>query len=435
VKLYFKYIFSLLFSTFWVFVSVYLSYPWVCEIAQYIGFFLSWSMVLGISLIPGLALSFVGISLYLDSRPKYKLEKKDLPPISILIAAYNEEKTIYQTLHSIYTQRYPSEFEVIIVSDGSKDKTVENIEKFQKNNNVKNIIVIDNEQNKGKALVLNQGLEYCNNELIVCVDADSTLHDKALEKIIFTMVGSDENYGAVAGTILCKNYKDTFMAKLQYWDYLVGISSVKRIQSMYQGTLVAQGAFSVYKKSILKEIGGWPDKIGEDIVLTWNILSKDHKVGHAENAICFTNVPETYKAFYNQRKRWSRGLIEAFFSQPKLLFKNRKSTFFIWYNLFFPFIDFIFLFVFFPGVIAALFFKFYLIAGIMTLLQLPLAIMYNFTIYFIQKNSLKEEGLSIPTGMWSTSVIYILIYQLIMTPATLDGYLSELLNKKKTWGR
>ena len=434
MKLYLKYIFALLFSTTWLLVSVYLSYPWVLEISKYIGTFFAWLAVLGISLIPGIALSFVGISLYLDKRPKFTLEKKELPPISILIAAYNEESCIYETLKSVYSQYYPSKFEVIVVSDGSKDKTVEYVNLFRKNYKSDNLIVIDNAENKGKALVLNQGLDYCSHELIISLDADSVLHEKALEKIVSTMNCSDENYAAVAGTILCRNYEKSFMARLQYWDYLIGISSIKRIQSMYQGTLVAQGAFSIYKKSILKQVGGWPDKIGEDIVLTWNILEKGYKVGHSEHAICFTNVPETYKSFYNQRKRWSRGLIEAFFSYPKLLFMKRKSTFFIWYNFFFPFVDFIFLFVFFPGVLAALIFKFYLIAGIVTLLQIPLAIMYNITIYYIQKNSLKEEKISIPPGMWAASLIYILIYQLIMTPATLDGYLSEFLRKKKTWG-
>jgi biofilm PGA synthesis N-glycosyltransferase PgaC len=136
----------------------------------------------------------------------------------------------------------------------------------------------------------------------------------------------------------------------------------------------------------------------------------DHKVGHSENAICFTNVPETYKSFYNQRKRWSRGLIEAFFSYPKLLFMKRKSNFFIWYNFFFPFVDFIFLFVFFPGVLAALIFKFYLIAGIVTLLQIPLAIMYNITIYYIQKNSLRIGTSSVLTTGRTTLQVFDLTF-------------------------
>ena len=432
MKLYLKYVFGLLFSLVWLSISIYLSLSWIEEISQYLGSIVSWVLVTGISLIPGVALSFIGLSLYMDKRPKYnKVEK--LPPISILIAAYNEQSCIYDTLKSIYDQKYPSPFEVIVINDGSIDKTVEYVKSFKNNNSSNNLIIIDNQVNKGKALVLNQGLKEVKHDLTITVDADSMLHKGALEKIVLTIVQSDENYAAVAGTIICKNYNESFMARLQYWDYLVGISSVKRIQSMYQGTLVAQGAFSIYKTEILREIGGWPNKIGEDIVLTWSILDMDHKVGHSENAICFTNVPEDYKTFYKQRKRWSRGLVEAFYSHPKLLLKRRKSTFFVWYNFLFPLIDFVFLFGFFPGVLLALIFKFYLIAGIMTLLQIPLAILFNVTIYMIQKDALKQEGLKIPNGMWLTSLVYIMFYQLIMTPATLDGYYAEILQKKKTW--
>ena len=433
MNLYTKYIISFLFAITWLFVSVYLSIPWIDEIAHYFGYFFAWTIVTGISFIPGIALSFIGLSLYLDNRPKYKKKIQEFPPISILIAAYNEEECIYQTLQSIYDQKYPSPFEIILIDDGSKDNTVKFVKSFIENNKANKVVLITNESNKGKALVLNQGLESCKYDLVITVDADSILHKKALENIISVMTESDEDYVSVAGTIICRNYKKSFVSSIQYWDYLVGISSVKRIQSMYQGTLVAQGAFSIYKTKVLREIGGWPNKIGEDIVLTWALLDKDYKVGHSENAICFTNVPETYRDFYKQRKRWSRGLVEAFFSHHGLLFKRRKSTFFIWYNLFFPFIDFIFLFIFLPGVLLALFFKIYLIAGIMTILQIPLAIMYNLTIYFIQKKSLKNEGIEIPTGMWLNSLIYIVFYQLIMTPATLDGYWSELRKKKKTW--
>jgi biofilm PGA synthesis N-glycosyltransferase PgaC len=433
VRLYVKYILSSIFAIVWLFISVYLSLAWIDEIAHYFGYFLAWAMVTGISFIPGFALSFIGLSLYIDHRPKYEKKRTEFPPVSILIAAYNEEECIYQTLKSINDQRYPAPLEIILVDDGSIDKTLSHVDLFIKNNNSNNINVIKNEANKGKALVLNQGLEKCNNELVITIDADSILHEGALENIISLMTGSDENYAAVAGTIICKNYDKSFMSSIQYWDYLVGISSVKRIQSMYQGTLVAQGAFSIYKTQILRDIGGWPNKIGEDIVLTWSLLDKDYKVGHSEDAICFTNVPETYRDFYKQRKRWSRGLVEAFFSHYNLLFKRRKSTIFIWYNLFFPFIDFVFLFVFVPGVLLALIFKFYLIAGLMTILQIPLALLYNLTIYFIQKKSLESQNVKIPKTMWLNSLIYITIYQLIMTPATLDGYWSELRRKKKTW--
>ena len=202
---------------------------------------------------------------------------------------------------------------------------------------------------------------------------------------------------------------------------------------MFQGTLVAQGAFSIYRTDSLRQIGGWPESVGEDIVMTWKLLKEGHKIGHAEDAICFTNTPEDYRTFFNQRVRWSRGMIEAFRAVPELIFKKRKSTFFIINNLLFPLLDSIYLFVFIPGVLAAIFFQYYLIAGIMTLLQIPLAIIFNFTVVKIQQKTLSEQGIKIPKDLWPSFFGYMLFYQIIMTPACITGYYKELTNKKKTW--
>jgi biofilm PGA synthesis N-glycosyltransferase PgaC len=433
MRLHVKFLYSIFFSTVWFLISFYLSINWIQDLATLTNYFIAFFVITAISFIPGIALSFVGFSMYVDKRPEYKLVDKPPPPVSILIAAYNEEDCIYHTLKSIWDQIYQSPYEIIVIDDGSKDKTSLMVDTFVKNFGINNLTLIRAEKNIGKANALNLGLEKCKYDLVITIDADSTLHKSALVNLLSVMVESDEMYGAVAGTIFCKNSNESFWTNLQYWDYLLGISSVKRIQSMYQGTLVAQGAFSVYQTQILKDIGGWPNKIGEDIVLTWDILSRDYKVGHAENAICFTNVPITYKGFYTQRKRWSRGLVEAFSSYPQLLFKKRKSTFFVWYNLLFPYIDFVYLFIFFPGVLAAIFFDFYLIAGLMTIIQLPLAIFYNITMVNIQQRVLKSQGIKIPKNAIYYTLIYILIYQLIMCPATLDGYVSEVLKRKRIW--
>jgi biofilm PGA synthesis N-glycosyltransferase PgaC len=432
MRLHLKYLYSIFFSVTWFLISLYLSINWIQDLAALTNYFVAFFVITAISFIPGIALSFVGFSMYVDKRPEFKLVDKP-PPVSILIAAYNEEDCIYETLKSVYDQHYQSPYEVIVIDDGSKDRTSIIVDTFIKNYGTNNFILIRSDNNIGKANALNLGLEKCKYDLVVSIDADSTLHKDALINLLKVIVESHESYAAVAGTILCRNHSTSLWTRLQYWDYLLGISSVKRIQSMYQGTLVAQGAFSVYKTKVLRDIGGWPNKIGEDIVLTWDILSRDYKVGHAENAICFTNVPVTYKGFYTQRKRWSRGLIEAFSSYPSLLFKPRKSTFFIWYNLLFPYIDFVFLFIFFPGVLGAIFFDFYLIAGLMTIIQLPLAVFYNITIVTIQKRVLRSQNIEIPKSLWYSVFIYILIYQLIMCPATLDGYLSEVLKRKRIW--
>lgn len=139
------------------------------------------------------------------------------------------------------------------------------------------------------------------------VDGDSYLYKDALKNIVERFVNDPPHTAAVAGCILERNSRANWLAKAQEWDYFHGIACIKRIQSLFQETLVAQGAFSVYRKSVLQEAGGWPDCVGEDIVLTWAILKRGYRVGFCEDACAFTNVPATLGQFIRQRQRWSRG--------------------------------------------------------------------------------------------------------------------------------
>ena len=207
---------------------------------------------------------------------------------------------------------------------------------------------------------------------------------------------------------------------------------MKRIQSLFQGTLVAQGAFSIYETNALKAVGGWPSTVGEDIVLTWSFIAAGWRVSYAENAFVFTNVPEDYASYYRQRKRWSRGLIEAFKHHPVMLFKPRMNSAFVYFNFLFPYIDAAFLFGFVPGVILAIFFNNYAIVGVMTLFLLPLAMMINFTMYLKQTSIFKKYGLKVRKNSFGL-LGYMLFYQLLLSPASLMGYLYELTSSKKEW--
>ena len=435
---------SIAFAIVWGIFTMYYGIPWISDIALIWGIPFAWFTVVGIALIPGVVMAFVNASLLLDRRPHYP-KLKNQPDISILIAAHNEQDSIASTLKSILYQEYNGNINVFVMNDASTDDTSYEVHKVlndivwsnrlvlnKYNPNVK-IELIEYKEKSGKAIVLNKGLDYVKTKYVITLDADSVLYKDALINIVTTIVNKDDDVAAVAGTILSDNTYKSLITKIQQWDYLHGIASVKRIQSMYQGTLVAQGAFSIYRTDVLREVCGWPDKIGEDIVLTWNIHNLGYKVTYDENAVCFTNVPETYKTFYKQRKRWARGLIEAFKVNSGLLFKPKKTTIFIWYNLLFPYIDTVFMFIFVPGVIAALFYSYYLFASIMTLYLLPLAFLSNMIIYFIQRKSLNKLQIEMPKKNWIGFILYILFFQLIMTPATLSGYVSELLKRKRVW--
>jgi poly-beta-1,6-N-acetyl-D-glucosamine synthase len=316
-----KLIISLAFSFLWFGVSYWIAIPWISEVSSHFGDFLAYFFIIGVALLPAIAISFVYMSIMLDKRV---VVKKISKPITILIAAYNEEDTILHTLESIETQEFDDEIEVIVCNDGSIDLTSNIVENFINRKNLRfDYRLINLDKNRGKSFALNEGLKQSKFERIVTIDADSVLYKNALLSIVSTLESGD--FVSVAGTVLVKNSKVNLLTRIQNWDYLLGISSVKRAQSAYEGTLVAQGAFSIYYKKQLLETGGWSDKVGEDIVLTWELLNKGYKIYHDTNAIVFTSVPITYKSYFKQRKRWSRGMIEAFKTSPSLLFKFRKT--------------------------------------------------------------------------------------------------------------
>jgi biofilm PGA synthesis N-glycosyltransferase PgaC len=392
---------------------------------------------MGVALIPGWAMSFVVFSLIFDQRPLYDEvdHLSNLPPITVIVAAYNEKDSIAETIEGIVRQDYSSLVEIIVADDGSTDATRSIVEKLISDNKSEQftIRVVGDGVNMGKASALNNALTYASNAVIVTVDADSYLYENALKNIVSHLVNSDDEVGAVAGTILVRNSRANILTKMQEWDYFHGISVIKRVQSMYQGTLVAQGAFSVYKREALELVNGWDDTVGEDIVLTWGLRAKGYKIGFSEVALCFTNVPDTLGQFINQRKRWARGLIEAFRKHPNVIWDVKKNSPFVWYNLAFPFLDMVYIFVFIPGIIAALFFKIYIIAGFLTLLLLPLSMIGNIIFFVHQRSIFKRMGLKVRRN-WSGVILYSIVYQFIMAYASVLGYTSEFFNLKKVWG-
>lgn len=242
----------------------------------------------------------------------------------------------------------------------------------------------------------------------------------------------DKKVGAVAGSIMVKNTKQSWITRLQTWDYFLGISAVKRQQGTYESTLVAQGAFSAFRKEAIIELEGWQSVVGEDIVLTWGMLRQNYCIFFESTALAFTQAPVSFNAFFRQRKRWARGMIEAFRAYPDIFSHCKNPTrLLIGMNLFFSIIDFSLVFFFIPGLILA-FFGIYLIVGLMTLFVLPLLLVMTLTSYIYQRKvyrSLQEEC---PCIIWSY-VFYALIYSIIQAPINLLGYMEELLSLKKRW--
>lgn len=395
--------------------------------------FALWALTF-IAFVPGFMNAFLATSLLLDRRPPRRMPLI-YPGVSILIAAYNEQASIGATLESIARLGYPGEVEVLVLNDGSTDRTAGEVRaattELRVPQNI-SIRLLDFEQNRGKANVLNDGLREARHDLICTIDGDSRLRSNSLTEIVERYLSDPPGTMAVAGAVLVRNSRATLITAAQEWDYFHGISAVKRMQSMYHGTLVAQGAFSLYSKRALEAVGGWPDCVGEDIVMTWAMLGRGYRIGYAEDAIVFTDAPTTFRQFYQQRKRWSRGLIEALGAHRSLLFKPRLSTFFVWWNCLFLPLDLTFTFLFIPGLIAALLGYFWL-AGPQTLLLLPLALIWNAVIFNIQRKMFRAKGLHVRRNT-TGALFYVLAYAIVMQPICLWGYISELTGQRKKWG-
>lgn len=419
----------------WTLLSIWLSARWVNELGVVTNPIFALFAITFIAFVPGFMNAFMVATLLLDKRPPRR-RLQVYPGVTILVAAYNEAEAIADTIESAAHEDYPGQLEILVLNDGSNDRTAELAEAARKGlragPNVK-VRIIDYPVNRGKAAVLNSGLREATHDLIVTIDGDTRLKPDALTYIVERLISDPPGTVAVAGAVLVRNSRRNLMTGAQEWDYFHGIAAVKRMQSMYHGTLVAQGAFSIYHKDALIEVGGWPECVGEDIVMTWGLLKKGYRVGYAEDAIVFTNAPATFRQFALQRKRWSRGLIEAIHHHEDLLFKPRLTVMFIWWNLLFLPLDLVYTLIFIPGVLAAIFFQIFWIAGPMTLAVLPLAGLWNIIIYRVQSRMIHAQGMKVrhnPGGL----LFYLLAYTVVMQPVCVWGYWSELLGLTKKWG-
>jgi poly-beta-1,6-N-acetyl-D-glucosamine synthase len=420
---------ALFIAVMWCSFSIWASRYWFDDLSLLVGQPIAAFLIAFIAIVPGFMNAFMFSSLLFDKRP---LRKKldTYPDLSLLIACYNEEKYILETLDSIERQAYPGNLEVIVIDDGSRDQTSAIVKAFSTDRNWVKLIQLN--ANQGKAAALNIGLAKATHSKIVTIDADSFLFKDALIRIVERYASDPAHTRAVAGTTLVRNSRDNWLTQSQEWDYFQGIATVKRVQSLNQGTLVAQGCFSIYDKDALNEIGGWPRTVGEDIVLTWALLEKGYRVGYCEDAVIFTIVPNTLMGLVRQRQRWARGMIEAFKHHPKILLKPQLSTFFIWWDLFFPFMDIAFTFGFLPGLVLALM-GHYWIVGPMTLSLFPIALLINWLMFRTESKMFMEQGLHVRRNIIGF-LIYLLPYNIILQPAAVLGYFVEFLGFKKVWG-
>jgi cellulose synthase/poly-beta-1,6-N-acetylglucosamine synthase-like glycosyltransferase len=255
---------------------------------------------------------------YRSYKHLYKSPKmKRIRSISFLVPAYNEEDSLESTVRALLNLDYPQDkIEIIILNDGSKDKTCEIGRRLEREN--KNVKLLDKE-NSGKANSLNEGIKLAKFELIGVVDADSYPMKDSLRKMIGHF--DEEGVAAVTSRVLVQNKKN-WLGRFQVLDYSI-IAWTRKLLDFVNSVYVTNGPLSIYDAKVVREVGGFdPNNLTEDIELTWNLLSRGYKTRMSYSAIVYTVVPEDFSTWTKQRVRWNLGGIQTVNKYWKSMFKK-----------------------------------------------------------------------------------------------------------------
>lgn len=329
------------------------------------------------------------VSLYIKKRQeKFKntLLNKQYIPVSVIVPAYNEEVTVVETVHSLLALEYPL-YEIVVVDDGSTDRTSQ---KLIKEFNLINVrrpiqrkidcqveefvyeslehkvpITLIRKKNGGKADTLNMGINTCRFPYFICMDADSVLQYDSLDKIVKPIL-EDQNVVAVGGVVRPSNSVEikrgrvkkyslprNILACMQVVEYDRSFLASRILFDKFNGSMIISGAFGLFKKDAVIDIGGYDSStMGEDMELVVKMHDycvsneEDYLIRYATDAVCWSQVPEKLSDLCKQRRRWHIGLFQSMWKH-KIMLANPKFGlvsfisyfYFLIFELLSPFIE------------------------------------------------------------------------------------------------
>lgn len=294
------------------------------------------------------------------------MKNKALPPVTVVMPVYNEEKMIIDSIKSILQSDY-SKVQLIAVNDGSTDKTlqliidtfgmrkingfvpdfIQNTGKiigYYISDTYPNITVIDKEH-RSRGDSLNVGINACRTPLMMTVDADSIIDPSAISELVFYMM-TREHAVAVGGTVLVLNanevkdgrvIKETFPTR-----YVPGVQAIEYLRSFLfnragwnhsSGALCHSGTATLLEHKALVDVGGYDPKNPSDdfeIILRLHSHKREsdipYQIGFSPAAIVWTDVPATLKEYWHQRAMWQRGMIQSLGSHKYMLFNAKYGA-------------------------------------------------------------------------------------------------------------
>jgi len=276
--------------------------------------------VLGIGLVSCRAI-IVGLLAIIEKFRSAPLAHPEFQPVvSVLIPAFNEEDVIVDTIQSVLESDYPR-LEVIVVDDGSNDGTGELLDaQFGRNPAVR----IVHQPNRGKPAALSHALAEASSSIIVTIDADTAIEHDAISKLVRHF--ADPRVGAVAGNVKVGN-RISWLTRWQALEYVTSQNLEKRAFDLLNCIPVVPGALSAWRAIAINDSGGFSaDTVAEDTDLTITIRRGGWKIDYEEEAIGWTNAPDTAAALVRQRFRWTFGTLQAFWKHRDTLARRKYGT-------------------------------------------------------------------------------------------------------------
>jgi cellulose synthase/poly-beta-1,6-N-acetylglucosamine synthase-like glycosyltransferase len=276
--------------------------------------------LVGIVLVSGRALIIGILALIEKCRPDRAVLSDPPPTVTVLIPAHNEEAVIVQTVQSVLESDF-KDLCVIVIDDGSVDKTGALLdEHFAQDSRV----FIIHQVNRGKPAALSAGIANANTEILVTIDADTEVEPDAIRKLLRHF--SDPTVGAVAGNVKVGN-RSRWLTRWQALEYITSQNMEKRAFDLLNCITVVPGALGAWRRKAIDAAGGiTADTVAEDADLTIAIRRLGWRISYDEEAIAWTEAPETPGVLIRQRFRWTFGTLQAFWKHKDTLFRPKYGT-------------------------------------------------------------------------------------------------------------
>lgn len=244
-------------------------------------------------------------------------------PVSVLLVGHNEGDVLENAVSALHEQTHRN-LQIVVVDDGSADDMAQVGRRLKAAGRIDRFVSTG--IRGGKAAALNLGFRFCENELLVVLDVDTSLDRDAIARLVAPLLASPA-CGAVSGNLGVRNPDRSLLTRFQAIEYISSISLGRQFNSMFNLLMIVSGAFGAFRRSAIVEVGGWDVGPGDDSNLTAKLRRAGWSIDFAPDAWALTDVPVTHSAYVRQRLRWNRSLIRNRLRKFVVVFDPTQDNF------------------------------------------------------------------------------------------------------------